>query len=150
METLMIVGILSAIGIIAWISSKVNSYSLKTYEFQPFGFNPMFVSLVGTVAIGLGFFIWGTDIVGNLRNATGTFPITNQIVFLCIGAVLHIGLFVFLTIRTSLVIAIWAVVVLLPTSVVMMIIFFALSILAGEVVKSHTASSKASSAKNEK
>ena len=150
METLMIVGILSAIGIIAWISSKVNSYSLKTYDFQPFGFNPMFVSLTGTVAIGLGFFIWGADIVGNLRNATGTFPITNQIVFLCIGAVLHIGLLVYITIRTRFAIAIWTAVVLLPTSIVMMIIFFALSILAGEVVKSHSGSLKASSAKNEK
>ena len=150
METLIVVGILSAIGIIAWISSKVNSYSLKTYDFQPFGFNPMFVSLAGTVAIGLGLLIWGTDIVENLRSASGTFPITNQILFLCIGAVLHIGLFIYITIRASLVIAIWTVVVLLPAAIVIIIIFLALTVLASEAVKSQSASAKASSAEAKK
>jgi len=135
METLVIVGIAAVIGIISWVSAKVNRFSLENYGFAPFGSGVIMTSIAGTVAIGTGYVIGDFDFVENLRNATEDFPVTNAVALYGLGVLIHTGLFIFITIRTSFVIAIWTSVVLVPTSIFMLILFFFLAILGGEAVK---------------
>ena len=111
MEALTIIGAIAAIAIVGGISFAVHSYSSGTYGYLPFNRVTIGISFVCGLLIAVGVYLW-----------LGAGFTANTLVVLGCGILVYVGLLVFVTLRSNILIAIWTVTILSALSAVVILV----------------------------
>ena len=111
MEALTIIGAIAAIAIVCGISFAVHSYSSGTYDYLPFNRVTIGISFVCGLLIAVGVYLW-----------SGAGFTANTLVVLGCGILVYVGLLVFVTLRSNILIAIWTVTILSALSAVVILV----------------------------
>ena len=102
MEALTIIGAIAAIAAVAGgISFALHNYSSDTYDYPPFNLVTIGISFVCGLLIAVGVYL-----------LLGTGLTANTLVVLGCGILVYVGLLVFVTLRSNILIAIWTVTIL--------------------------------------
>lgn len=112
MEALTIIGAIAAVAIAGGISFALHSYSSDTYDYPPFNLVTIGISFVCGLLIAVGVYLW-----------LGAGFTANTLVVLGCGILVYVGLLVFVTVRSNILIAIWTVTILSALSAVVVALF---------------------------
>lgn len=111
MEVTILAGILGGIVFLVWLSRQLNAYSEEMYDYSPIGFGTIFLAMIPYILIIGGVFF----------NDASQQNLTMAVLF---GGVSIVGLFLWIAKRSSIYVALAAMVLLLIIALPMLLILF--------------------------